>query len=386
MVSVEAKTRILKRRVEALQLPEGTMKEVEQILQAEGMKLPGAAEALRVEWLNDMVAHESAAEFGHAARNPRQHFVEWARVRAKRRYHVSYRSVGVVERRLGSSVATQIAMMVWPQEIAWAQRMRLDRNPLVATKAALFLREAEGQPGKVFEKIADAYSNACLKPDYADHPAHSMSASEIRFSSFVPEFTPLFLRYAARAYADRLHGMTRETLAKLAAVASRDEQEDRDTEAGRQSARIAQLSPMRRMLPVISAAHSARMSPNELCQLEKVFVTLLERGSIKVEAGTGSPHATFMSVIADPARRNGMLLASPARGAGEDPDSLAWEVVNLKAGAWLPTLPESFARMATRLAPAMEAWQIEIAEERREAPLDAVSDFGFFLVSEWDGK
>lgn len=386
MVSIEAKTKILKRRVEALQLPDGTVKEVEQILHAEGMKLPGAAESLRLEWLNDMVAHESAAEFGHAARNPRQHFIEWAKVRAKRRYHVTYRSVAVVERRMGSSVATQIAMMVWPQEIAWAQRMRLDRNPLVATKAGLFLREAEGQPGKVFEKIADVYSNACLKPDYADHPAHSMSASEIRLSSSVPEFTPLFLRYAARAYADKLHGMSRETLAKFASVAARDEQEDRDLEAGRQSARIAQLSPMRRMLPVISAARSAGLSSNQLCQLEKVFVTLLERGSVKVEAGTGSPHASFMSVIGDPVRRNGMLLASPPRVAGEDPDSLAWEVVNLKPGSWLATLPVSFTRMANRLPQAMEAWQIEIAEERREPPLDAVSDFGFFLVGEWDGK
>jgi hypothetical protein len=277
-------------------------------------------------------------------------------------------------------------MVVWPQEIAWAQRLRLDRNPLVATKSALFLREAEGQPGKTFEKIADIYADAFLKNDYTDHPAHSMSASEIRFSQNVPEFTPLFLRYAARYYADKLDGMSRETLAKLAAVAARDEQEDRDIEAGRQSARIAQVSPMRRMLPVISSAISARLTSNQLCLLEKVFITLLERGTVKVEPGTGSPHATFISVIGDPVRRNGMLLAAPPRGAGEDADSLAWEVVNLKPNAWLRTLPEAFPRMATRLVPAMEAWQIDIAEERREAPLDAISDFGFFLVSEWGGK
>jgi len=385
MVSVEAKARILKRRVEALQLPAGTVQEVERIIQAEGLKLPGAAEALRVEWLNDMVAHDSSAEFGHAARNPAQHFIEWARLRARKRFHVTYRSVDTVERRLGTDVASRMAMVVWPQEIAWAQRMRLDRNPLVATKAALFLREAEGQPGKTFEKIADIFADAFLTSDYTDHPVHSMSPAEIRLADTVPEFTPLFLRHAARAYADKLRGMSREMLAKLASVAARDEQEDRDTEAGRQSAAIAQASPMRRMLAVISAAISAGIKPNDLHDLERVFLLLLERGSVKVEIGTGSPHQYFITEITNPVRRNGMLLAAAPRGAGEDPDSLAWQVVNLRQG-WLKSLPESFQRMAPRLGPAMEAWQVDIAEERREAPLDPVSDFGFFLLKDWSER
>jgi|HigsolmetaAR201D_1030396.scaffolds.fasta_scaffold04415_6 hypothetical protein len=381
MVSVGAKARILKRRVERLALPPGTMEEVARIIHEEGMSLPNAAEMLRVEWLNDLVASEDRAEFGRAARDPREHFIAWARQRARRRYHVTYRAVDAVARRLGATAASQI-MDVWPQEIAWAQRLRLDANPLVATKAAMFLREAEGNPGKVFERIADEWTDAFLKADYAEHPAHALSPGEIRFAKDVPEFTPLFLRYAARAYADRLQGMSREKIVALAAVAARDEHNERDVEIGRQCASLARQSPMRRMLPVISAASSAGLSPNELCLLEKAFVSRMERGAERIEAGTGSPHAAFLSAITDPEKRDALLVEAPPRADDEDPEALCWEVVNLTP-SWVRELPTSFRHLAGRLEPAMEAWQIAIAEDRREPPIDPVSDFGFFLLKEW---
>lgn len=379
-VSIEAKTRILRRRVAALEIAPDVVAQAEQIVRGEGMKLPNATESLRVEWLNDLIAGE-ASEFGLAARDPGAHFLGWVRVRARNRYHVTYRSVDVVARRLGADAASRFTLVAWPQEIAWAQRMRLDRNPIVATKAALFLRETEGQPGKVFERIADIFAEARLKTDYAVHVVHGMSPSEIRTASSVADFTPLFLRYAARAYADRLLGMSREKFEALAVVAARDEIAERDAEAGRQSAGIARSSPMRRMLPIIVEAMTMRLTANQLFVLENVFVDQIERGEVAVETGTGSPHAAFVSAIADTARRNAMLIEGAAR-VTEDVDSLAWEVVNLKQ-TWLSSLPDAYRRMTTKLLPAMESWQVEIAEDRREAPFDPVSDFGFFLAGEW---
>jgi len=379
-VSVEAKTRILRRRVAALALPPEVMTEAAAIIEENGMKLPGAAETLRVEWLNDMVATDNAAKFGHAARNPSNHFLEWVKVRSQNRYHVTYRSIDAVTRRLGADAASRLAMMVWPQEIAWAQRMRTFSNPTVATKAALFLREAEGTPGRVFEKIADVYSDAFVKSDYSGSPAHAMSVSEIRFSDPLPEFTPLFLRYAARAYSDKLLGMSRDRISSLALIAARDEMADRNFESARQSSKIARSSPMRRMVPIIAAALRANISSNEMFMLETAFIERLIAGGVAIDMGTGSPHASFLREIENKDSRAMLLAAAPPPTEEQEADALVWHVVNLRPSIWLREIPDSIKLISNKPKADMERWQTEIAEDRRPPPFDAISDFGFFLL------
>jgi len=379
MTRVEAKARLLRRRASALELVPGTMEEAEKIVVAAGMKLPGAAEALRVEWLNDMVVHHSAGEFGLAARDPSRHFLEWVKVRAGNRYHVTYRSIDAVGRRYGADAASRL-IVIWPQEIAWAQRLRLSGNPFTATKAAMFLREAEGSPGKVFERIADVFSEAFMRADYVDHPAHDLSSADIRFGSPPDDFVPLCLRYASRAYDEKLFGIPREKLDALARIAAKDELEERGMDAARHSAAVARAAPMRRMIPVIGAAISSSMTPNDLALCERAFVASLDRGELKVEPGTGNPYASFIAAFADAESRSTLLNSSDAvRNEGEDPDNLAWMVVNLRP-SWADTLPATFRESSRNLREAMEEWQLDVAEERREPPIDPISDFGFFLL------
>jgi hypothetical protein len=376
MVSYEAKTRLLRKRAAALSLPDGTAERVAETVRSAGMRLPGAAEALRIEWLNDLLAARDAGAFGLAARDPAAHLLSWAAERAKDPFHVTYRSVEAVARDLGPDAASRL-VVAWRQEIAWAQRMRRYPNPRVATKAALFLREAEGAPGKLFERLAATYADAFSSPDYIDHPAHSMSDRDIRFLDHVPDFTPLFLRYASRAYAERLAAMARDKLEVLAARAAREEDEDRERAASRRSADVARRSPMRRMITVIADARMRGLSPNALWAAEEAFLGLLSTGEIRVPPGTGSPHARFLETIGDPSALARLSAACPP--SVPDGDSLAWTVVHLGIG-WLDGIPDGYRRMSERMRTSFESWQVEIAEERREAPVDPVSDFGFFLM------
>jgi hypothetical protein len=380
-VNIDAKTRLLKRRVSALTLPESALHEAAVIVDSNGLKLPGVLETLRLEWLNDMLATDSASKFSHAARNPTNHFIEWIKVRSLNRYHVSYRSVDTVGRRLGLDAASRLAVVIWPQEIAWAQRMRTFSNPSVATKAALFLREAEGQPSRIFEKIADVFADAYLRSDYIGSSAHALSVSDIRFSEDLPEFTPLFLRYAARAYSEKLLGMSRDRIASLALIAARDELSDRNFESARQSSKIAIGSPMRRMVPIISAALRLDISSNELFVLETTFVEKLLAGAIPIELGTGSPHGSFLRLIEDRSERSALLADAAVDALPLDPDALAWEVVNFRPSSWLREIPDSIRIIADKPKIAMERWQTEIADDVRTPPFDPVSDFGFFLLA-----
>lgn len=377
MVEFEAKAALLRKRVAALSFPEERLAEAQAIVHAAGMRLPDAVATLRKEWLNDMVATTDSAEFRHASRDPAAHFLAWVRERAKNRFHVSWRAVDAVAARMGPEVASRLALVTWPQEIAWAQRLRLAENPVTATKAAMFLREAEGNPSRMFSKIADIYGDVFAKAGYSDHVAQEISPSEIRFADAVPDFNPLFLRYAARSYAEVLSSMPRDRIEILAARAARDERQDRDEIAALAAANATRRFPMRRVLAIISAAIAMGISPNELFLLENGFLKQVEQGSVEVAEGGRTPQAAFVTAISNDTKR-AELVATSVRPDVEDAE-IMWDVVHLDR-RWLDAMPESYRKWSHVWVRLMENWQADIVEERREAPFDLISDFGFYLM------
>lgn len=376
MVDVEAKAALLRRRVAALALPANAMETAQKVIEAAGMRLPGAAEELRKEWLNDMVAGTDAAEFRHAARDPGKHFVAWIGERAKNRYHVTWRAVDSVARRLGADVASKLILVSWPQEIAWAQRLRLSDNPVIATKAAMFLREAEGSPAKVFGKISDLYAEAVVRLGYSESPAQDLSPFDIRFGTSLPDFNPLFLRYAARNYA-QIGSMPRERLEKLAARAARDERQERLAVASETAVSAARRFPMRRMLSTVTLAAGLGMSANQLYLAEEAFLARLSAGAIEIETGGRAPQAAFVAAIASPEER--MALLAQAATPDLEETEVLWDIANMDR-RWLDRLPESYSKWSHRWASAMEGWQAAVVHGEREAPYDPISDFGFYLT------
>lgn len=378
MIDTETQKKLLRKRVEALQFDEGVFIEADKIIQASGMKLTDASKILWREWLNDLVATTHTAEFRRASGNPKEHFLSWVAERAKKPFHVTYRAIDAVERRFGSDLASRYAHIVWPQEIAWAQRLRLSENPNIATRAAMFLREIEGNPARLFSKIADLYADAIAKVGYTDSPAHELSPNEIRFNQVVPEFNPLFLKYASRQYTALLNNMTRERIELLGSRAAKDEKQDRSIIMARKVVTTTKRFPMRRLPNVISLAKSLGLNSNQLFQLETSFLNKMEAGEIELEQGLNSPHIAFVTALTNDKDREELLALAPALNI--DQVSCLWEVAHLDGRRWVNDLPESFSKWADISRQEVEKWQLAIVEERREAPIDLISDFAFWLL------
>lgn len=377
MIDIEAKKRLISKRVASLAFEDSVLEEASRIIISVGMKLPDAASALRKEWLNDMVATTEAAEFRHAIRDPGAHFLNWVRERAKHPYHVTYRAVRSVSQRFGPEIAAKMTHVIWPQEIAWAQRLRLSDNPHIATKAALFLRDAEGNPAKVFQKISDLYSEAATTVDYFDNPVHEISPSEIRFMDELPEFNPLFLRYVTRSFSDVLHTMTRERIELLATRAAKDERREKALISAHRAVQTTRKFPMRRVLSIMLFAINNGISPNELYLLEGSFLQALENGDIELEQGSLTPQVAFISSITTKIQREKLLLTAPV--SDFEPNSMIWTIANMDK-RWLDEVPESYRKWSSQWATELPKWQISIVEEDREAPHDPISDFGFWLM------
>ncbi|MDW9481237.1 hypothetical protein GOB57_21570 [Sinorhizobium meliloti] len=375
MVDINRKMDMLRQRVASLSVKQETIEAAERIVKANRM-VARNVDPLRKEWLNDMITHPNAGEFRLAAADPDAHFLKWIDLRSRHPYHVTRRTVAAVGEKYGTDTATKLSIVVWPQEIAWAQRMRLDTNPFTATKSALFLRETVGNPSKTFSALADMYSDAIMRVGYLDSPVQDLSAMEIRFGSDLPEFAPLFQRYAARAYAEALKDMTREQVEKLAHRAAAEENEERRLVAAGGIARGAVRSPMRRSVSTIRTAIAFKLDANSTYLLETAFIRKVEAGEVDIDPGQRTADAGFLRLIADQEQRSVVLDMEPLPSPAEYMD--AWEIANLN-GTFLDQLPPSYKPLGCTRAQ-LENWQEAVVVGRRPCPYDAVSDLGFFLL------
>ena len=369
------KADLITRRVSALGFSDRVFRDADRIVEKAGLTLPGIVDELWKEWLNDLVATSNSAEYRAAARDPGGHFLDWLKVRATRRFHVTWRALDKLSRSYGPEIATQFAGIIWPQELAWAQRMRTFDNPHVATRAALFLRETEGKPSKTFAALSDIYAETVRSLTEIDSPASDLTPEEIRFSENLPDHTPLFLQYAGRAYKDMLERMDRDKLKLLADRARKDEMAERTAGIARQMAAATRINPMRHSISVISAAISLGIGPNELYLAETAFIDKLEKGEIPVEAGSRTPQTPFINAISD--RKNRKALVSASISPEVDTTGDVWDIARLDR-RWLSDLPAGYA-VFQGLRDRLEDWKLAIVEGRRNIPYDRISDFGFFI-------
>jgi hypothetical protein len=374
MTDIATKLDLLRKRVQKFDLDPSVMLQATSIVERNGM-IAKMAETLRKEWLNDLIANSNSESYRLALSGPGAHFLKWVDARSRDKYRVSPRAFATATDKIGPTVAAKLRIVVWPQEIAWAQRMRLDENPYSATKAALFLREAEANPSKTFLNLVDVYSEAVKKLGYLDSAVQEMSADEIRFARDLPEFAPLFQRYAARAYADALQNPPREKIVKLAQRAAIDETTERRIIAARQIAQNTERFPMRRSMSLVRTAIHHKLTPNQMFLLENAFLVEVEAGREEIEPGMRTADTAFMMAIGDAERRQALLDMAIAP-ASSDKDGL--DILNFTKD-FFTLLPASFKPLAPNTATLLK-WQTEIVEGRREFPYDVVSDFGFFML------
>lgn len=368
-------TDVIRERAAALAVSAEAVREAQSLAAAAGLPGNDAGERLRREWLNDLVSDPEHEERARASAQPDAHFMEWVQTRVRNPFHVTYRAVGKVARKQGDDIAMRMVNITWSQEIAWAQRLRLDDNPRVAVLSALFLREASSDPAKLFVEIANTYETALSEePGYVSSVNHALTPEEIRSGAGDALWNPLFLQYAGRAYAEVLNAMARSRLEALAARARRDEETDRARMAVQDMVRRLRLHPLSRLVGVISATAELGLGSNDLLDLESRFLAEVERGEIKIDGNDVPIYRLLIGFV----RRNAGDVGAPLSG---EQAALLVARVDTLGQRWIDRLPADFKPLnATRKAN-FEGWKADVLSGLRPPPLDPVLDYGFYLVA-----
>lgn len=378
-IDINSYTDLLKRRIKTLDISKEKIEEAEKIALNNGYKDQNIGNILKIEWLNDILKSKKKNVYLIAAKNPEEHFINWIKERTKNKYHVTYRSFDLIEKEFGTNIAIKMLHEIWPQEIAWAQRLRTDNNPVTSTKCAMFLREVESNAGKIFEKIALIYTEKFSDINYYKNPAHNLSPEQIRFNNEIPNFTPLFLYYASTEYSAKLKKMTKEKLELYSKIAEKDEINEKKYILNTKSINYIKEHPIRQFPTIINAAISMNITSNQLFNIENEYILNLEKGNEILDNSSSIPIASFLLYLTN--NKDNQEIKNKNIKNNIEKDDIIWTIINLDR-YWVKKLPSYFKKYNLQLEEKFNNWKEDISKEKREPPYDIISDFCFFLMKE----
>jgi hypothetical protein len=367
---------ILTRAVRSLRVSPATMDRSRSVAEAAGVMDAEAAQKLYREWVNDLVAFVGHPQMAEAARNPDHAFLQWLGSRLTNPFHVTCRAHDAVRARYGGEAALLFAEVRWPQEVAWAHRMRGHDNDRIVFLAGMWLKAAKRDPAKLFRGLVRCYAEeASLDPHYARSDVHLCDAGEIRGGAVDDRhWRPLWLRFAEREFGPMANGMPRQKLTLLAQQVR--ETEFRERLADKRSGWAGRLRAARPalMLAVLQAAIDHGLSSDDLAAAEKAFIADVESGAVDID---GQPHPAwrlFLRTLPDWQGR------SPVPDPGEAEERVA--AVQGMSPAWTDALPADFLRLGAADQRRLLAWFDAVASDRtRAAPSDPAVDYGMWLVA-----
>lgn len=334
-------------------------------------------DGLRREWLSDVVALGRGDRVQNAAlRDPDGTFMPWLADRLERPFHVTFRSREAVKRRFGEAMAMRMTVR-WPQEVAWADKLRSDPNDRVSVLAALALEHARREPAEAFERLAEICAGASGgDPVYARSRNHELAAAEILAGHGEPTFTPLCLRLADALFGAKLARMPAERLAEVAAKGRTDEASDRRRAAVEAFLARIRRQPPARLVSVIAAAVRSDVCADALLDLERRYVADVVAG--RTDPATSAAHLELIGRI---------------EAHGTDPDGPpvdAQEAARRRAAVealdedWLKDFPSDLQLHGAHRR-RFEAWRGAIRSGARFPAADPMVDLAHFLMSEPDG-
>lgn len=339
------------------------------IVKAAGV--PGLDQAkLFAEWRSDVLASDGD-DFKVACEDPPGIYLEWLRARVKDPFHVTFRAVSQYSKNRDLNGANEFVYVRWPQEVAWAHRLRASGDDRTAFFSTLFLRQAAHNTAKAFHEVAAAFDSAMREHSFALADEHKLTAKAIRLGVGEVTHRPAFLRLYEVKHATTVDRMSPTEMAALALRARESQAVDRNRVYGATACALAQLTPISRLIGVIHVARETLRDSDQLVLEERTFLESVAKGEIALLSG-GIPNLEFIHWLR--ARAPVDVLAP------HDEDPNLAKVLG-SPGRWVAGLPRDYHDYGAGDQRKLASWLTPIITKQRPVPLDCVVDFGFHLIA-----
>lgn len=369
---------------------------VSQPTRGEAARLAGESEvildeaSLFMEWQNDVldewapfmmdpdyVMSSVAAErqwWEEARVDPDRAYIEWVKSRVLNPFQITSRVVKKASRMHGQDRAITLAMSIWDQEIAWAQRLRRSEDQEVAVYAMLFIKQVAKDPSREYLKMIRVLEVAEESQEYVLAREHQMAAAQIRHGAGATAFRPLFLRLAEQENRVKVAALSPNELSQLADLAKQSEIDELAQHTRIRTLLVLQSVRFGRMTGIIHLAQRLDLTSDDVFAAEKAFQEAVRDGSVQVDVEAGIPYADFVAWL----KRKGKRVKEQRGTSKARKDAVA--AIAMNPGRWLMKLPMEYRQFGADLKLYSE-WRTSIVSGDRPYPEDAVSDFGFFLLA-----
>lgn len=360
---------LLAKRRAMLDLPETVMAEAEERCKEARLDVLG----LRREWINNVLRNE---EFEKAMENVPKSFLDWVDRKVADPYFLPAQASSLASLRLEDE-AMRFSTIVWPQEIAWAKRLRRSDDIPTALLSSLFLGQARKNVVEQFKSLFPIYLVAQEDFAYIRLSVHDLTPDQIRMGMGSPSFEPLFLRHARSAFEPQLAKLLDMTgIDVIVAKIRREEEADiQDLILGR-AVKALERSRITRMVSVIRAAIDIGLDSEMLDRAYEEFLQQVRGGKLRFDPQTGLPDAEFRSWLRVQSLKRPSRGKAPIRNAD---NPTLYEIVK-RPKRWVEGLPEEYRSLGGNVSHVLHAWLQPIVADERPAPRDFVLDYGFHLV------
>lgn len=369
------------------------------------------------DWYAEIEAVRAAAGGGpyharvaEARRDPDSAFLRWFEDHVRRDDYYLERIVPGAARREAAGIlgdawhANRFHRIVWPREIALARLMRIGRQKQKAVLAQIFLAQVREQPAMAYVGLARLYAKAPVSeldtgfagsdatgPD--DLTVAALAASEEGPAGAEIDFDlllaaePLWLRWILAEDGDisgQINRLPREEFGKLVQVSRREaESEQREETRRRFTAHLRDEESRKGPWLDVSFLTRAKALGYTSNQYVAAFERLLRHRigsapSLDARIDGNDPGSLLVSWLEALAKEKPEPEAPCERGMM----FARIDVDGVDPGWMEERLPSSWRLFDHARWDRMTRWRRQIAENKREVPLDLAVDYAFFLLDD----
>lgn len=367
-----SRANLLSRLVARLKVRPETALQVAEIL-ADSNSKEMDYNRLYQEWVNETVVVLSQVGNKDVLQDPDAAFVAWVRNRVKSPFHIGLNVHNAVRTAYGDEVSLAFRNAIWPQEIAWAQRMRGDESERIAVLAETWLKATTRDAARMFRSMIEIYvGQASFDASYIKSPLNLLSVDEILDGDITTaHWRPLWLRSAEKEFGAKINQLPRVTMAKMA---DRIRLLSTNEKTARRNARFA--SHLRRFRPslvpgVMRAAVRNALSSDDLILGESDFIGRVSSGVIPLETSRLPGWQIFLTEIKRWAGMSPML--------DEAGRNARIQAVFMLPPYWHDGVPSEFKDIGGS-QDEMVRWASDIISGLRYPPSDHLVDYGLWLI------
>jgi hypothetical protein len=333
-------------------------------------------EDLKKEWLNDVLSKGvSSNALSSALEDPDSNFISFAIKFIDSPDEPSERIINKMSKQYGEAFVGHFLMVVWPVQIAWAQRLRNHQDDHMCICADIFVKLlAKKGPSKIFCDLTNwSFKNGIEA--ISNNPSISEMSKEEILSAPLDnmDFIPICISFVKNQSKNTLSRISEKKFTEHAKSIREQYQDDYLTTELSNTVKYLQDFPIIFRHMIVMQVLSLGITSNAYHWLNEKFIQDIK--SMRITSAPEFIDREFSRFVNDH-EKDAKKFSKASKSEVID----LRQEVSLLSAKWQKSLPYLTQELGAEKSSNFSKWRDQILDNYREAPRDPSLDFFMWLV------